>query len=119
MATPPLSKKFRKEIYNPENDYKFNVKIQITTRDGNHNIFAIFKDGKMKSGNGKIDDPDLTLVYRNKKILASAVSSGSSLDKLLNGDLYLIGNMVQSAKFEYLTTLFPKKIKRPLSKMNI
>ncbi|MFX0102592.1 MAG: pyruvate formate lyase family protein [Candidatus Hodarchaeota archaeon] len=111
-----LSKKFRKEIYNPENDYKFNAKIQITTRNGDNNIYAIFKDGKMKSGKGKIENPDLTLVYRNKKILASAVSSGSSLDKLLNGDLYLIGSMATSTKFEYITTLFPKKIKEPLSK---
>jgi len=108
-----LSKNLRKEIYNPELNYAFNKKIQITTRDGNSNIFIEFNNGKMTSGIKKIENPDLILVYRNKKIMSKAFSASAdkSIDMLLSGDLYYIGNLSYLSKFSYLTTIFPKKPK--------
>ncbi|MHA1896423.1 MAG: pyruvate formate lyase family protein [Promethearchaeota archaeon] len=112
------SKNLRKEIYNPDLNYRFNKKIQITTRAGEPNLYIEFKDGKMKSGSGKISNPDLILVYRNKEIMAKAfsVSAEGSLDMLLSGDLYYIGNLSYLGKFSYLTTIFPRKKRIPLSK---
>ena len=104
-----VSKKFREEIFIPEIGYKFNKRIQISTRDGLENIFIEYKDGRMKSGGGKIENPDIALFYRNTKIMAEAwtASPEDSLNMLLTGDLYYRGNLSCLAKFSYLSTIFP------------
>lgn len=109
-----FSKKFREEIYIPKISYRFNKRIQISTRDGKANIYIEYKDGKMRSGGGKIDDPDITLVYRNTEIMAEAwtASPEDSLGMLLTGDLYYTGNLSCLAKFSYLSTIFPKAPKK-------
>ncbi|MEX2684393.1 MAG: pyruvate formate lyase family protein [Candidatus Sigynarchaeota archaeon] len=112
-----ISKKLRKEIYNPSINYAFNNRIQIRTMDGTANIWIEFKNGKMRSGTGPIDHPDLVLEYSSKDIMANAIkyTPDISLDLLLSGDLEFVGNMATLGKFSYLTTIFPKKVKRPLS----
>lgn len=112
-----LSKKFREEIFIPEIGYRFNKSIQISTRDGNENIFIEFKDGRMRSGGGKIENPDIILVYRNTEVMAEAwtASPEDSLNMLLTGDLYYNGNLSCLAKFSYLSTIFPKAPKKTLS----
>jgi len=112
-----VSKNLKKEIYNPAIGYAYNYRLQIKTLDGKDNLWVVFKDGKMKSGTGKIDNPDLVMEYRNKDIMANAIkySPDDSLDMVLSGDLDVIGNSAALLKFSYLTTIFPKKAKRPMS----
>jgi pyruvate formate-lyase/glycerol dehydratase family glycyl radical enzyme len=112
------SKKFKKEIYNPEIGYAFNSRIQMTTRKGDGNIGIEFKDGTMKIQKGIIENPDITMIYRTKKLLAASISTPAdeTLDMLLTGDLYFIGNMIHLAKFSYLSSIFPSVKKLPLSK---
>ncbi len=109
-----VSKKFREEILIPEIGYKFNKRIQISTRDGKDNLFIEYFNGKMRSGAGKIDHSDITLVYRNTEIMAKAwtASPEESLGMLLTGDLYYNGNLSCLAKFSYLSTIFPKAPKK-------
>nr|MDO8115380.1 pyruvate formate lyase family protein [Candidatus Sigynarchaeota archaeon] len=111
------SKKLRKEIYNPELGFAYNYRIQIKTQDGKDNLWIEFKDGKMKSGTGTIEKPDLILEYRSKDIMANAIkiSPDDSLDLVLSGDLDVVGNSAAMLKFSYLTTIFPKKSKKPIS----
>ncbi len=112
-----VSKNFRKEIYNPAVNYAFNNRIQITTVDGRDSIWLEFKDGKMRSGPGCIDRPNLVIKYSSKDIMANAIkyTPDISLDMLLSGDLEFVGSMAILGKFSYLTTIFPRKVKRPLS----
>ena len=112
-----FSSSFRKEIYNPAMDYNLNATLQITTRAGDANLFIKFKDGTMKSGKGVIENPDLTLVYKDKDLMAAAISTSAedTLDLLLSGDLYYTGNMAILAKFSYINSIFPSIKKRPVS----
>lgn len=112
-----LSPRLRREIFDPATSFAFNLDIQITTRAGDEHVYLSFKDGKMRTGTGKLAKPGLVLVYRDKAILAKAIqySPEDSLDMLLSGDLYYIGNLVALSKFSYLTTIIPRKVKRPVS----
>ncbi|TFG19077.1 MAG: formate acetyltransferase [Promethearchaeota archaeon] len=112
-----FSPKFREEIYIPEEDYAFNVVMRITTRSEDTNIYIKFHNGKMKVLKHH-PNPDTTLVYRNKETMAYAatISADQSLDMLLSGDLYYIGSLSHLSKFSYLSTIFPTKPKKKLSK---
>ncbi|NVM02813.1 MAG: hypothetical protein HWN67_10780, partial [Candidatus Helarchaeota archaeon] len=102
------SKSLKEEIYIPEIGYKFNKNIQITTRSGDTHVYIKFKDGEVSTGEGKIDDPDLTIVYRDLKKMASSYSdtADKSMDNILSGDLYCIGNFSVLVKFTYILNLF-------------
>ncbi len=112
-----LSPKFREEIYIPEEDYAFNVVMRITTRSEDINIYIKFHNGRMKILKHH-PKPDTTLVYRDKETMAYAatISADQSLDMLLSGDLYYIGSLSHLSKFSYLSTIFPTKPKKTLSK---
>jgi len=112
-----LSPNFRKEIYIPEEDYAFNIVMRITTRSEDTDIYIKFHDGRMKLLKYH-PNPDTTLVYRDKDTMAYAatISADQSLDMLLSGDLYYIGNLSHLSKFSYLSTIFPSKPKKKLSK---
>ncbi|MHA1453356.1 MAG: pyruvate formate lyase family protein [Promethearchaeota archaeon] len=112
-----LSPKFREEIYIPEEDYAFNVVMRITTRSEDTNIYIKFHNGRMKILKHH-PNPDTTLVYRDTETMAYAatISADQSLDMLLSGDLYYIGSLSHLSKFSYLSTIFPTKPKKILSK---
>jgi pyruvate formate-lyase/glycerol dehydratase family glycyl radical enzyme len=112
-----FSKKMRREIYNPSNNFVFNKKIQVTTRSGDSNGYIVFKNGTMRSSMGIIEDPDLKIVCRNKEVMNNLITGSpeQSLDYLLSGDIYNNGNLSYLTKFSYLGSIFPKKAKKPPS----
>ncbi len=106
-------RKMRKEIYNEKTGFVFNAKYQFTTKDDEVNVIVIFKDGKMTVSEGKIEDPNITIYYKDKETLANLYnkSAEESLDYLLTNEMGYIGNMSYLTKFSYLTSLVtaPKK----------
>ena len=79
-----VSKKIRKEIYNKETGYIFNAKYQFKTRDNAVNVYVILENGKMRTGKGVVDDPDITVFYKDKETLAKIYNKSpeESLDYL-------------------------------------
>ena len=102
-----ISKNLRKEIYNLETGYIFNARYQFRTRDGLVNIFVVFSDGKMKSGFGTIEDPNVTISYKDKETLAKIYNKSpeESLDYLLTNEMSYTGNMAYLTKFSYISTV--------------
>jgi formate C-acetyltransferase len=102
-----LSKDLRKEICNPDTGFVLNAKYLIRTRDDAFNLHVEFKDGKMTSGRGKIDDADTTIVYKDKATLARvwSMSGEDTLDLLLTNEMNYSGNMAYLSRFSYLTGL--------------
>ncbi len=102
-----ISGNIRKEINNPDTGFIFNARYQFKTRDNTVNVFVVFADGKMKSGFGTIDNPDVTIFYKNKETLARIYSKSpeESLDYLLTNEMSYTGNIAYLTKFSYLGTL--------------
>jgi len=102
-----ISKTLRKEICNPETGYIFNAKYQFKTRDNLVNIFVIFSNGKMKSGFGTVDDPNVTIFYKDKETLSKIYNKSpeESLDYLLTNEMSYTGNMTYLTKFSYISTI--------------
>ena len=99
-----LSKNLRKEIYNEDTGFIFNARYQFKTRDDLVKAFVIFADGKMRSGSGEIDNPDVTIFYKDKETLAKIYSKSpeESLDYLLTNEMSYTGNISYLMKFSYL-----------------
>jgi formate C-acetyltransferase len=102
-----ISKRLRKEIYNRETGYIFNARYQFRTRDDRVNIFVIISDGKMKSGFGTIEKPNVTISYKDKETLAKIYNKSpeESLDYLLTNEMSYTGNMAYLTKFSYISTV--------------
>ncbi len=100
-------RKMRREIYNEKTGFYFNAKYQFSTKDDAFNVYVIFKDGKMTVADGKIDDPNITIYYKDKETLANLYnkSAEESLDYLLTNEMGYVGNMSYLTKFSYLTSL--------------
>lgn len=100
-------RKMRREIYNEKTGFYFNAKYQFTTKDDAFNVHVIFKDGKMTVADGKINDPNITIYYKDKETLANLYnkSAEESLDYLLTNEMGYVGNMSYLTKFSYLTSL--------------
>ncbi len=109
-----LNPKLRKEIYNKETGFVFDAKYQFKTRDDKVKIYVIFKDGKMKSGKGIVENPNITIYYKDKETMARIwnKSPEESLDYLLTNEMSYNGNMAYLTKFSYITTIIKRaKIK--------
>jgi formate C-acetyltransferase len=100
-------RKMRREIYNEKTGFVFNAKYQFTTKDDKVNVYVVFQDGKMTVVDGKIDDPNITIYYKDKETLANLYdkSAEESLDYLLTNEMGYTGNMSYLTKFSYLTSL--------------
>jgi pyruvate formate-lyase/glycerol dehydratase family glycyl radical enzyme len=100
-------RKMRREIYNEKTGFTFNAKYQFTTKDDAVNVNVIFKDGKMTVADGRIEDPNITIYYKDKETLANLYnkSAEESLDYLLTNEMGYTGNMSYLTKFSYLTSL--------------
>ena len=99
--------RLRREILNEKTGFTFNASYQFSTRDGEVDVYAVFSDGKMRSGTGRLDNPDVTISYRDKETLAALYNKSpeESLDYILTNDMSCNGNMSYLMKFSYLTTL--------------
>lgn len=102
-----ISGTLRKEINNPETGFVFNARYQFKTRDDTVNVYVVFTGGKMRSGFGTIDNPDVTIFYKDKETLAKIYgkSPEESLDYLLTNEMSYTGNISYLTKFSYLGTL--------------
>ena len=102
-----ISGRLRKEIDNPETGFVFNARYQFKTRDNTVSVFVVFADGKMRSGFGTIDSPDVTIFYKDKETLAKIYSKSpeEALDYLLTNEMSYTGNISYLTKFSYLGTL--------------
>ncbi|MFX1496031.1 MAG: pyruvate formate lyase family protein [Promethearchaeota archaeon] len=100
-------RKMRREIYNEKTGFVFNAKYQFITKDEKVSVYVIFKDGKMTVHEGKIENPNITIYYKNKETLANLYdkSAEESLDYLLTNEMGYIGNMSYLTKFSYLISL--------------
>lgn len=100
-------KRYRKEIINEETGYTFNAKYQFTTRDGEFDFFLVFNDGEINTGEGKIEDPQIVISYKNKALLAETwnKSADETLEYLLDNSMSYEGNMTYLTKFSYLTSI--------------
>ncbi|MFX0070348.1 MAG: pyruvate formate lyase family protein [Candidatus Hermodarchaeota archaeon] len=100
-------RKLRREIKNDKTGFVFNAKYQFKTRDDAVKVYLIFKDGKMSVHDGEIEDPNVTIYYKDKATLANLYdkSAEESLDYLLTNEMGYEGNMSYLTKFSYLTSL--------------
>jgi len=115
-----LSEKMRREICNPETGFVFNARYLICTKDDSVNVHVQFKDGRMSSGQGKIDDADTIIVYKDKPTLARmwSKSGDETLELLLTNEMSYSGNMAYLSRFSYLTgLLISGKGKEPLQEV--
>ncbi|MFH2098408.1 MAG: pyruvate formate lyase family protein, partial [Pseudomonadota bacterium] len=107
-----VSPKMRREIMNPSTGFVFNARYQFSTRDGKVHAHVLFANGRARSGAGRIENPDVTIFYRDAPTLARLWSQGpeEALANLLTNDMSYTGNMAYLTKFSYMTTLLaPKK----------
>jgi len=63
-------RKMRKEILNEKTGFIFNAKYQFSTRDDKVHVYTVINNGKMTVGEGKIEDPNITIYYKDKETLA-------------------------------------------------
>lgn len=100
-------KRYRKEIVNEDTGYTFNAKYQFSTRDGKFDFYLVFNEGEITTGEGKIDDPNITIFYKNRATLAETwnKSADETLEYLLDNRMSYKGNMSYLTKFSYLTSV--------------
>ncbi len=100
-------KRLKKEIYNEKTGFIFNAKYQFSTRDGGFNFYVVFNNGEITTGEGKIEDPNITIFYKDKATLAETwnKSADETLEYLLDNSMSYKGNMCYLTKFSYLTTI--------------
>ncbi|WP_051327068.1 pyruvate formate lyase family protein [Desulfatibacillum aliphaticivorans] len=102
-----ISPAFRKEIVNKDTGFVFNARYQFSTRDDKVHIFLIINEGNVRTGPGKISNPDVIIYYKDKETLARIFSKSpeESLDYLLSNEMSYTGNMSYLTRFSYITTL--------------
>ncbi|MFH2010951.1 MAG: pyruvate formate lyase family protein [bacterium] len=101
-----VNPRFKREIANPETGFVFKAKFQFRTGDGKVNAYAVFADGRMRSGSGTVDHPDVTVTYRDKETLARLFSKSpeEALDGVLSNEMSYSGNLSYLMKFSYLAS---------------
>ncbi|NLA11945.1 MAG: formate acetyltransferase [Firmicutes bacterium] len=101
-----LSPSFRRNIIDEEKGYRFNARLQFRTQDGKAEAYAIFRDGRMKAGRGRIDGADLTFNFKTGPGLQSIFAlkdPADALTMMLENDLFMEGNLMYLAKFGHLS----------------
>lgn len=86
--------------------YVFNAKFQFRTRDDSICVYAIFEDGRMRVGKGKIESPDLTFNFKSPagmRRLFSITKPADPLTMMLENELSTEGNLMYLAKFGHIS----------------
>ena len=96
-----ISPRLRREIANPDTGFVFNARYIIRTKDDSVNVYVIFKEGRMRAGRGRIENPDTVITYRDKKALAEnwSKSGEATLDCLLTNEMSYSGNMAYLSSY--------------------
>ena len=105
--------KIRRQIRSKNGD-GYNSKYVFTTFNKDVAVFASFTNGRMKTRPWAIENPDVTVFYRNASIMRDLLSTkpkGELFNAMLNGDMVFEGNLSHLARFSFLTTevISPKK----------
>jgi len=102
-----LMPKIKKQLKGPKKGGEYNAGFVFTTKDRGISVSAAFVNGKMKVRPWEIPAPDVTVIYRNGKIMRDLLSSKPKRDifnAMLDGDMVFEGNLSHLARLSYLTT---------------
>jgi hypothetical protein len=93
-----ISREFRKNIENFEGRYVFK------SINGDFAVSATFKNGRMKARRGVVDNPNITVNFKNSHALLNFLFSPKPdvLGAMLNQDVVLDGNLNYLYKFAYM-----------------
>ncbi|MEW5734975.1 MAG: pyruvate formate lyase family protein [Thermodesulfobacteriota bacterium] len=102
-----MSPKLRRQIQNPALGYDMKARYQFATRDNTVFVWVSIAGGKMRAGFGKIENPDVTIYYKDKETLAKIFSKSpeESLEYLLTNEMSYTGNISYLTRFSFLGTL--------------
>lgn len=93
-----IDKNFRRNIENFDAKYIF--------KDKNNEIVvsAVFKNSKLKVFDNVIDNPNITIIFKNQKALMNFLLSQKPdiLSAILNQDVTFEGNLNYLSKFAYM-----------------
>lgn len=87
-----------------ENIKKFQGRYQFRSKDGGLTIAAIFKDGRMTVKEKVIENPDVTITFRDGKTLFNFLFSPKQdvLGAMLRQDIQTDGNLNYIYRFGFL-----------------
>lgn len=104
-------------------DYRKNIKqftgkYQFKSMDGKICVAASFNNGRMKVIKGKIDDPNIKIIFRNGKTLLNYMMSPRQdiLGSMLRQDVIAEGNLNYLYKFGYMAKELQLMIPKELTK---
>ena len=105
------NKKYRKYIYNTKTGDIFNARFQIRTRDELLHVYVIFDNGKVATGEGKIENPDVIINYRDKLTMSKIWFHGGvdALNNILANNISTFGNMSALARFFFMLGIVSEK----------
>jgi len=83
---------------------KFDGRYQFTSADGQVTMAAVFKDGRMNVMEKVIDNPHITITFRNGRTLLNFIISPRQdiLSSMLRHDVTTNGNLNYLNKFGYM-----------------
>jgi len=97
---------FRKNVYidTGRGTEPWNAKILFRTRDNKVCRHVVFEGGRVRTGRGPVEGPDVSFVFRDMKAMKNMVFSSpeSSMDMLLRNDLVFEGNMAVVTRLSYI-----------------
>jgi len=109
---------FRKEIYNEETGFTYNARLFFTTEDGKENLGVIFHEGKVSLSKVPIENPTITLIFKDSKDLAKLyrTSPQKTMTLLLRNRFRYEGNLTDVARFSFLTGYVLQGLKKKYQK---
>ncbi len=108
-----VSREFRKNIENFQGRYVFK------SVNGDFAVSALFKNGRMKARHGVVDNPDITVNFKDSHALMNFLFSPKPdvLGAMLKQDVVLDGNLNYLYKFAYMANHLrlkgPELLKNP------
>ena len=94
-----------------KNGTPYKASFLFQTFDESVSVSAVFDKGRMSVRPWRIDDPDITMFFRNQAIMRDLLSAHPKRDifnAMLDGDMVYEGNLNHLARFSFLTTEFIK-----------
>jgi hypothetical protein len=82
----------------------FSARYQFLSKDKDMAVYATFDNGQMKACEGRIDNPNVTIIFKDEKALMNFILSPKPdiLGAVLRQDVMLKGNLNYLYKFAYM-----------------
>ncbi|MCX7920590.1 MAG: hypothetical protein N3B21_00990 [Clostridia bacterium] len=95
-----VDKHFRRNIEN------FNARYLFMNKDGSITVAAVFNNGKLKVSEQKIDNTDVTVIFKDERALMNFILSPKPdiLHAMLNQEVTFEGNLNYLSKFAFMAT---------------